>query len=147
MQNKVVLDSCVFNKLFLQEPDTHVAIELITFLIENNFSVIVPTLFFYEVLSIAQLNNYPAEQIYELITHFEGIQFTELDKECIKKAFEICKSGHVKSGFPAFYDASYHALAVLNDCHFITADKRHFVKTSQLGNIILLSDWENSLNG
>ena len=29
MDNKIVLDSCVFNKLFLQEPETDKAIALI----------------------------------------------------------------------------------------------------------------------
>jgi hypothetical protein len=64
---------------------------------------------------------------------------------CIEKTLEICESGHDKSGFPSFYDASYHALAINNDCYFITADKRHFNITQQLGHIVLLSDWETIL--
>jgi predicted nucleic acid-binding protein len=110
--------------------------------------VIAPRLFVYEVLGIAQLNDYPAEKVNALITGFEEtrLKLIEPDITCIEKAFDICKIGHIKSGFPSFYDAIYHALAILNNCYFVTADKRHFSKTSQLGNIVLLKDWEIILN-
>ncbi len=144
MQNKVVLDSCVFNKLFLQEIDRHQAIDLIDKLTAQNYKIIVPNLFLYEVLSIAKINGFPTRQIYALILKFQelGLQLLELDKSCIEKALEICEFGHLKSGFPSFYDASYHALAIIHNCYFITADKRHFNKTLSLGNIVLLNDWE-----
>jgi predicted nucleic acid-binding protein len=137
MQNKIVIDSCVFNKIFLKEPDTQQALDLITALTEKNF----------DVLAIAQLNDYPAAKANALITGFQETQFKLIkpDIVCVEKAFEICNTGHIKSGFPSFYDAIYHALAILNNCYFVTADKRHFSKTSQLGNIVLLKDWENIL--
>ena len=59
MQNKVVLDSCVFNKLFLEEDDKEQAIELITELSKRNYQVIVPGLFLYEVLTIARCEQFP----------------------------------------------------------------------------------------
>lgn len=144
IKNKIVLDSCVFNKLFLKEADCQQAIDLISMITEKEVSVMVPHLFLYEVLAIAQLNGYSSVNAYELIKEFQEtqLQCVELDKACIAKAFEICASGHSKSGFPSFYDACYHALAMINDCYFITADKRHFSKALQLGNIVLLSDWE-----
>ena len=148
MQNKIVLDSCVFNKLFLQEPGSQQALDLINTLTEKDINVIAPGLFVYEVLAIAQLNDYPAEQVNALITGFEETRLKLIDPDitCIEKAFDICKTGHIKSGFPSFYDAVYHALAILNNCYFVTADKRHFSKTSQLGNIVLLKDWKIILN-
>jgi len=118
--SKVVLDSCVFSKLFLQEPDRQEAVELITELSKRNTQVLVPSLFLYEVLSIVELN-----------------QQTTL------KAIEICEQGHEKSRFPSFYDASYPALAITNECQFITADKRHMAKTKRFGYVALLSDWES----
>lgn len=135
MLNKIVLDSCVFCKLFLQESDRQQAVELISALTERNYNVIVPSLFLYEVLSIAKISGFPASKAYELIIEFQKtqLQLVELDKLCIEKTLEICESGHAKSGFPSFYDASYHALAINSDCYFVTADKRHFNKTLQLG--------------
>ena len=66
-----------------------------------------------------------------------------MDYDSIEKAIEICEAAHKKSGFPSFNDSSYHALAILNDCQFITADKRHISKTQKIGHTILLSDWKN----
>lgn len=145
MQNKVVLDSCVFNKLFLEEDDRDQAIELIKELTNKNYQVIVPSLFLYEVLTIASVSNFPTQQAYELITQYQraNLKLVELDSSCILKAIEICETGHKKSGFPSFYDASYHALAILNNCTFITADNRHISKTAQFGHIVLLKDWKS----
>ena len=148
MQNKVVLDSCVFNKLFLQEDDRQQAISLITELAQRKYQVLVPNLFLYEVLTIASVSNFPTDQAYNLITQYQkaNLELVDLDQSCILKAIEICETGHKKSGFPSFYDASYHALAILNNCIFVTADNRHVSKTLQLGHIILLKDWETIFN-
>lgn len=147
MQNKIVLDSCVFNKLFLQEADRQQAIDLFGVLTENGCRIIAPSLFVYEVLSIAKINGFPPSKAYQLIMELQKtqLQLIELNGAWIGKALEICGTGHAKSGFPSFYDASYHALAIINQCYFVTADKRHFNKTLQLGNIVLLSDWETVL--
>lgn len=148
MQNKVVLDSCVFNKLFLEEDDRDQAIELITELTNRNYQVIVPSLFLYEVLTIASVSNFPTQQAYKLITQYQeaNLELIELDSVCILKAIAICETGHQKSGFPSFYDASYHALAILNNCIFITADNRHISKTAQFGHIVLLKNWKSLFN-
>ena len=135
MINKVVLDSSVFCKLFLQENDRQQAVDLVTALIERNYKVIAPTLFLYEVLAIAKMSSFSVLTAYELIAEFQKTQLelVSLDRTYIEKTIEICETGHKKSGFPSFYDASYHALAINQDCSFITADKKHFSKTSQLG--------------
>ncbi len=147
MKNKIVLDSCVFNKLFLDEPDREHAINLIDTLTKQKYKTIVPSLFLYEVLAVEKINSIPAEQIYDIIVKCQdlGFQLIELEKPSIEKSLQICEVGHEKSGFPSFYDACYHALAILNDGYFITADKRHFNKTQQLGHIVLLRDWESIL--
>ena len=144
MKDKIVLDSCVFSKLFLEEADSYQASALIDCVIQNNIQMIVPSLFIYEVLSTVNIGNYPINEAYELIIDFQKTQLytVELDKSCIEKTQIICETGHIKSGFPSFYDSCYHALAIINDCYFITADKRHFNKTQQLGHIVLLSNWE-----
>lgn len=148
MDNKIVLDSCVFNKLFLQEPETDTAIALIKHLTAKAYEIFAPSLFLYEVLAVAKVNKVDTQQIYAIIVKLQnlGLQLIELNPVIIEKALTICDVGHDKSGFPSFYDAVYHALAILNNCYFVTADKRHFSKTSQLGNIVLLKDWEIILN-
>ena len=144
MKTKVVLDSCVFSKYFLEEPDSQQANALIQNLLKNKIHILVPHLWVYEVLSTVSIANYPVMGVYQLIIKLQKsiLHTVELDMLCVNLVMDICKTGHIKSGFPSFYDSSYHALAILNDCYFITADKRHFSKTEQLGNIVLLSDWE-----
>jgi len=141
--NNVVLDSCVFSKLFLQEPDHQEAVELITELSQRNVKVLVPSLFLYEVLSIAAASPFPVKNVYALITQYQlaNLEIVELEEKTILKAFDICTHGHKKSGFPSFYDASYHALAINSECQFITADKRHVAKTKNFGYVTLLQDW------
>ncbi len=140
----VVLDACVFCKLFLREDDRQQAIELVSILIEQDYQIIVPALFLYEVFAIAKMSSFPNSTVYELINKFETKQLSFLtpDKLCIEKASEICDTGHAKSGFPSFYDAIYHALAIQYNCYFVTADKKHFTKTQQLGHVVLLSNWK-----
>jgi predicted nucleic acid-binding protein len=38
------------------------------------------------------------------------------------------------------FDTLYHAVAVINDCMLVTADRRYFVKARDLGHIVLLRD-------
>lgn len=142
----MVLDSCVFSKLFLQEPDRQEAVELITELSQRNVKVLVPSLFLYEVLSIATVSTFPMKNVHALITQYQSanLEIVELDNKTILKAIDICAHGHQKSGFPSFYDASYHALAINNECQFITADKRYVAKAKTFGHVLLLSDWKGS---
>lgn len=141
----VVLDSCVFSKQFLDESDSPQARTLIEQLVKHKVQILVPHLFIYEVLATLNTAQYPISDGYQIIGVLQKsnvLKVVELNNAYLNIISNICQSGHIKSGFPSFYDASYHALAVLYDCYFVTADKRHFVKTSQLGNIVLLHDWE-----
>ena len=133
MQNKIVLDSCVFNKIFLEEDDKNQAIDLIKELTKQKYMVLAPKLFLYEVLTIASANNFPTKDIFELIIQYQkvNLELVDLDDMSVLKAIEICESGNKKSGFPSFYDSSYHALAITNNCILITSDKRHISKTHQ----------------
>ena len=149
MMKKVVIDSCVFVKLFLDEDDYHQARNFIHRLSEQNITILVPAVFTYEVYYISQKYGVDLDFIDQLISEHQDYNMKEigLNNEIIKQTKEIIqntthlKSGP-KSGFPSFYDASYHALAMLNDCDFITADKRHYEKTKELGNIKLLAEMQ-----
>ena len=60
-----------------------------------------------------------------------------------KKTQDITRDGHKNSGFPSMYDSIYHAMAIEADGVFVTADKKHFAKTKQHGNICLLENWKD----
>lgn len=63
-----------------------------------------------------------------------------------KRAQETCRDGHKNSGFPSMYDSIYHAIAIEANGVFVTADKKHFAKTKQHGNICLLENWKGVFN-
>jgi predicted nucleic acid-binding protein len=40
-----------------------------------------------------------------------------------------------------FYDASYHALAIVADGQFVTADEQHLQRAAEAGHLAHLKDW------
>lgn len=145
MTKHLVLDSSVYCKLFLKEKDRQQAIDLIMTLSEKDYQIIVPSLFLYEVLSVAAMSSYSTKSVNNLLIQHQkvNLKLNEIDQQIIQKAIEITEQGHPNSGYPSFYDSAYHALAILNDCQFVTADKRHKTKAEQFGYITMLKDWES----
>ena len=140
---KYVLDSSVFIKIFLpEEKDSDKARRLMSKIIVEQIEVIVPRIFYYEVFGISRKNGIPSEEVWSILQDYEAslLSYVDENQKATKLTLEICESGNKKSGFPTFYDSSYHALAILNNCDFITADRRHYEKAKGLGNIMLLSD-------
>lgn len=115
----VVLDACVAAKTFINEPDSPEAVKLISACVKSKIQISVPDIFKYEISQIA------------------------VKKDCVP---DNILHGHEKSGFPTMYDSVYHAMAIINDGMFITADKRHYEKVKSFGHIAMLDDWENVLD-
>ena len=148
MKNKnYVFDSSVYAKLLLPEKDSGQVEELFNKIINQDSYILVPTIFLYEVIGVFKKYNYEKKIIEGFITNYYSnkpyIKIFDLDEKIISKALEISKSGSKKVGFPSFYDASYHALAILYDCDFITADRKYYEKVKELGHIQLLANIKN----
>lgn len=140
---KCVLDSSVFIKLFLPvEEHSKTALRLIDKMIDEQVEALAPKLFYYEVFGSLRKNGRPLEEVLDAMQYYERslLSYVNEDLEITKKTLSICENGNDRSGFPSFYDSCYHAIAILNDCDFITADRRHYEKTKNLGNIKLLSE-------
>jgi predicted nucleic acid-binding protein len=112
-------------------------------LTENDRHILAPTLF-YEILASAIYTKVDIVKVYALLEKQQKInlKLVEPDFASLQTAKAITDTGHPKSGYPSFYDAVYHALAINHDCKFITADVKHYEKTKRLGYIVLLSDWK-----
>jgi predicted nucleic acid-binding protein len=140
-KKQYVIDASVFAKLVLLEDDSIRAEQLITTIISDQHYMLFPSIFVYELIAVLQKNDIETAIISQFVaTNLQGlhIKIIELDHNIISKSLEITKWGSIKSGYPSFYDASYHAIAMLNDCDFITADRKHYEKTKHLGHIKLL---------
>lgn len=147
MKNKhklkqIVLDASVFNKFFLNQKDTDIAINYIEKINTEGYKILIPLIFLYEVLGIAEYYKCNTKEIYDLICEYErnNLQIINPDNILIKQALEMTTKGHDKSGYPSFYDSVYHVLAIQNNCDFITADKKYFDNVINLGNNKLLNE-------
>lgn len=96
----------------------------------------VPSLWLYEVGNILS-RNFPAHALalLESLVAF-GIQEGNAGEEWRKHAMTLVHDYRV-----TFYDAAYHALAVVEHGTFVTADGKYFAKAKAAGGIVLLSDF------
>ena len=145
----IVWDSNVFAKLLFEEPDSAEARDFISACFENNdIRIVVPELFTYELANITQ---YYQDDIARTIAALEAPLSSSLvcvspNEEAWVLAEKITRTGHEKSGYPSMYDSIYHALAIQSDGVFVTADRRHFVKSKAFNHICLLKDWKSVLD-
>ena len=141
----VVIDANILIKLFRLESDTEIAQNCLTYIVENDITVIAPQLLITEAMNVCISQGIDREI---LLNFFDAqlqnrLQITDLDISILRKASEISQKGSPKSGYPCFNDSIYHAIAIENEITMITADKRHFLKTEEFGHIKMLKDWED----
>lgn len=148
MTKLVILDSSVFNKIYLAEADRDEAIAFLQHARDQDWQLMTPVLFIYEVLAVAAASAIGAEMAYGLIIQFQGagLQIVPPDEADLRQAIAIADHGHEKSGYPSLYDAAYHGLALARGGTFLTADTRHFNKTTAFGHIVLLRDWRSLMS-
>ncbi len=139
-----VIDSCIFAKLFLKEEDRDTAISFLENSVKRHYKIYVPRIFIYEILSICSEKNLERSEVFKAINQYQncGLNIVDPSETLFNHALEIAKHGHTKSGYPSFYDSIYHALAIENNCTFITSDIKHYVKTKKFGFIKLLKEYE-----
>lgn len=140
--NKVVLDANVFLKIFKDEHDSSRTKELLARLAKSITPILAPAVVVNETLHACERDELDVETACHFFKELMAfnLSFVPLTGALIDKTLAITKDGHEKSGYPTFSDSMYHAIAITEDALFITADKHHYEKTSQLGNIELLGN-------
>ena len=140
----IAIDASVFNKLFLKETDSHLAIAMFRFVIEKDIERLAPNILLYETCSTALHYGVNFADIHSIINvqRNAGFRLVEPSLAVLETAEKIATSGNKKAGFPTLYDSIYHALAIVGGGSFITADKRHYAKARSFKNIYLLENWE-----
>ena len=144
MPDIVVINSCVFNKIFLLEDDRREALEFFDFARTSDLRLFAPSLFLYEVLAVAASSPFGADAAFILIGEFQkaGFEIAGLDDKTVKRAIDIANSGHPKTGYPTFYNSAYHALAIDLGGVFLTSDQRHVAKAPSHGSVTSLLEWK-----
>ena len=118
--NKVILDANVYVKLFKQEPDSQMAVDLMERLVQSRAEIIEPSVVVNETITTCEYNK---QDLHEVAVFFEvmldsSIRLVEVDSSLFKVTLAFTKEGHEKSGYPTFNDSMYQALAEQEECAF-----------------------------
>ena len=138
----VVPDASVILKWVLpsdDEPDADKALLLRDSILNEKVRAVVPALWLYEVgNTIAR--RFPAHAMawLESLVKFE-LGESPPTLQWLAAAIEL--TGDYKV---TFYDAAYHATAIVHDGLFVTADASYVSKAKDAGAIIMLRDWSST---
>ena len=135
----IVPDASVLLKWVLpgqEEQDTAPALHLRHLAVNGKVILKVPPLWLYEVGNT--LTRRFAEQAAALLQSLIEFDFAEAahTTQWLEQAFVLTRKYHV-----TFYDAAYHALALVEKGTFITADAKYVHKAKKAGSVVALQDW------
>lgn len=140
MGSPIVIDASVILKWVLppdREPHHAQAQAIAEAMAENRLSVAVPVLWYFEVGNIL-IRKYPdqaAEDLADLRKHL--LMFEQaMTADWQSRILDLTARYHV-----TFYDAAYHALAIVNDGIFVTADENYLQAVAGEPNAIHLKDF------
>lgn len=145
MTHKIIVpDANIFTKTIYNEKDSKTAQDFFVHCLKQKHLLIVPELFKYEIVQVCFKND---GDLKKLLDRFQAhthtiLTVTSPNTETWLQAKKIADTGHEKSGYPSIYDSIYQSVAIHAKGTFLTADKKHFAKSKQFGNICLLENWE-----
>jgi len=142
MTEIIVPDASVLLKWAFDSPDEDNRDKALSFLkawTGGRFEIILPKLWSFEVGNVLMMKM--PEQAGEVMEIFLGYDFTEYDMspELCKETFRLMRRHSV-----TFYDAAYHAVAILKKGTMLTADESYCKKVKDLKHVISLRDWDVS---
>ena len=139
----VVPDASVLLKWVLpseDEPDANKALLLRAAIQDEAVHALLPGLWLYEVgNTIARRFPAHASGWLSALMKF-GLEEALPSEPWLTKILELTRRYEV-----SFYDAAYHALALIHKGLFVTADSRYVNRVKEPGSVIALSEWEPPL--
>ncbi|MGD8571727.1 MAG: type II toxin-antitoxin system VapC family toxin [Gammaproteobacteria bacterium] len=104
--------------------------------IEQHFSIVVPSLWCYEVGSI--LNRFAPRFADDLMAYCSKLGMLQVNpgRKLLHQTWELVNRYQV-----SFYSASYHALAQSSNLEYVTADKHYLEKLKHDPGVIDLAAW------
>jgi predicted nucleic acid-binding protein len=136
----VVPDASVLLKWVLpsdDEPEADKALHLRAAIVDDTVHAIVPPLWIYEVgNTVARRFPAHAQTWLSALLRF-GLEEMPASQAWLGKSLELTSRHEV-----SFYDAAYHALALLHKGLFVTADAKYANRASGSGSVITLAEWK-----
>jgi predicted nucleic acid-binding protein len=135
----VVPDASVLLKWVLpsnDEPDADKALLLRAAIAARDVRALLPALWLYEVGNVVA-RRFPthASDWLSALMKF-GLREVPPSRPWLARVLELTKRYEV-----SFYDAAYHALAIIHDGLFVTADTRYVTRVADTGNVVALGEW------
>jgi predicted nucleic acid-binding protein len=135
----VVPDASVILKWVLpsgEEPQADNALLLRTAIHDQVVRAIVPGLWLYEVgNTVARRFPTHAEEWLSALAAF-GFEEAPVSQRWLRQSLELTR----RCG-ASFYDATYHATAIVHDGVFVTSDERYVQQAATFGALLHLRDW------
>jgi predicted nucleic acid-binding protein len=117
------------------EPETGRALELRSAWLADACEVVVPSLWMYEVANVVGLKQ--PDHAVELMTAMALLGLPEaVPQVFMAEALRLMKSRRV-----TFYDAAYHATALVREGVFVTADAAYLRNARAEGRAVHLAEW------
>jgi predicted nucleic acid-binding protein len=136
----VVPDASVLLKWVLpsnDEPDVNRALLLRAAALDETVHALVPAQWLYEVgNTVARRFPTHAEAWLSALMKF-GVEEAPPSPAWLAKTLELTSRHEV-----SFYDAAYHALALVHKGLFVTADTKYVGRATKSGSVIALSEWQ-----
>jgi len=127
---KIVVDASVVVKWFVEEKYSKEALIIRDSFIEGLVDIVAPSLLYFEVLNALKYSGaFGEDELKKVARILEDYQFTiyELEGAYAEKAVEMA----MRKGI-TIYDASYVALALIEEADLYTADEKLLTKTQDL---------------
>jgi predicted nucleic acid-binding protein len=136
----VVPDASVLLKWVLpsdDEPHADRARQLREAIVDESVRALVPSLWLYEIgNTVARRFPTHAATWLNALVKF-GLEEVMPKGSVLTRTLELTARFEV-----SFYDAVYHAVALVHGGLFVTADARYVERVAEIGQVVLLSSWE-----
>jgi predicted nucleic acid-binding protein len=120
-----------------EESDADQALLLRTAIVDGDVRVLLPALWLYEVgNTVARRFPTHASGWLSALMKF-GLKEAPPSHRWLVRVLELTKRYEV-----SFHDAAYHALAIIHDGLFVTADTRYVTRVAETGNVVALGEWQ-----
>ena len=137
---KIVVDASVVVKWFVEERYSGEALTIRDSFIEGLIDIAVPSILYFEVLNALKYSGaFGEDELKKIARILKDYQFTAygLEDAYAEKTVEVA----MRKGI-TIYDASYVALALIEDVDLYTADEKLLMKTRDLEMVKHLKDFK-----
>ncbi len=116
-----IFDASVIIKWFISEEESDKALIYLQDYRDKKFSIIVPTLLYYELGNILLAKKATEDQVSKIMVSLLALSLVNIDigHDAFRKVFENAQELKI-----TYYDASYITLMQKYDCELVTADKK-----------------------